>query len=408
MRGLSAGDDMNIRKISPVLVASALFMFCGALSVRGQKSAPIIVTYQKQRVALLIGNEAYTQSPLQTPSKDAREMGDLLQKLGFRTEVAVNTTLKEMHRAIDKFITDLAFGDEGLFFYSGHGIQLDGENYLIPIDFEAKNDVDARFAAYSVSRIQDRMEKAGTKLNIIILDACRNNPFVNARSPSIGLAGMNTARGTFIAFATSPGKTAIDSPRGGNGLFTDYLIEAIKEPGLSLDQVFNVVRERVYKESGGQQLPWSVSSVIGPPYYFNPPATQSNPASESQEKLLNQPAIISLTPRPEDCQVERNCVTTVSGKWVKPRQRGKRKLHVLVLPNPSDPGQSYWVQAAPEVDEDGEWVASGVYIGQPTDPRGLPFRICVVSTEQPIRSGQRLDHPPAGPVSCVDVTRGRP
>jgi uncharacterized caspase-like protein len=219
-----------------------------------------------QRVALVVGNGAYARSPLRNPGNDARAVAESLAGLGFRTETAIDLTLPQLDRAISRFVGQVKAGDTALFYYAGHGLQIEGENYLVPVDFDAKDEADAKYAAYSASRVQERIEKAGARVILVVLDACRNNPFAATRSAGSGLAAMGSGKGTLIAFATAPGKTADDNPRGANGLFTTHLIEALREPGLSVDQVFNRVRERVYTESKGRQVPWTVSSVIGDVY----------------------------------------------------------------------------------------------------------------------------------------------
>jgi hypothetical protein len=165
------------------------------------------------------------------------------------------------------------------------------------VDFDAKDEADAKYVAYSASRLYERMDLAGARLNILILDACRNNPFRSTRSGDGGLAAMSTGRGTLIAFATAPGKTADDNPSGRNGLFTSHLISALREPGLSLDQVFNRVREKVYSESNQRQLPWTVSSVIGEFYFQSAgsgqPERPRNPLSQG-----NAPANPLARPKP--------------------------------------------------------------------------------------------------------------
>jgi uncharacterized caspase-like protein len=175
-------------------------------------------------------------------------------------------------------VTSLTPGSVGLFLYSGHGMQIDQENYLVPVDFELKDEASVRYDAYPASKIHDRVARAGVRLNIVILDACRNNGFTTSRSGSAGLAAMNAARGSFIAFSTAPGSTASDNPRGRNGLFTSYLLETIRKPGLKLDDVFNQVRQSVYQASENKQLAWTSSSVIGDFYFLptgaTPPAPQ--------------------------------------------------------------------------------------------------------------------------------------
>ncbi|MBI2687061.1 MAG: caspase family protein [Acidobacteria bacterium] len=264
-------------------------ILCLALAAAGQERD---LGYEKaQKIAFVVGNSAYPKWPLRNPANDARSVAQSLTELGFRTETAIDLSLPNLDRAISKFVGQVKAGDVAMFYYAGHGIQIEGENYLVPVDFNAKDETDAKYAAYSASRVQERLEKAGARVILVVLDACRNNPFQSTRSAGGGLAAMGSGKGTLIAFATAPGKTADDNPNGSNGLFTSHLITALREPGLSLDQVFNRVRERVYTDSKGRQVPWTVSSVIGD-VYLRPgaAATMSPPAP------ANPLARISSTP----------------------------------------------------------------------------------------------------------------
>ena len=226
-----------------------------------------------RRLGLVMGNAKYPGgSALVNSVKDALSVEKLLRELGFEIEVETDGNKETMELAVDRFVKRLRPGDVALFYYAGHGFQIDGENYLVPIDFNAWDDATkAKYRAYSASEIVARMERSGARLNIAIMDACRNNPFAASRGVSVGgLASMGTETGTFIAFATAPGKTASDNPgpAGGNGLFTSHLLNALRVPGLSLDDVFNQTREEVVKASKNRQTPWVMSSVVGPKFYF--------------------------------------------------------------------------------------------------------------------------------------------
>jgi len=247
----------RVNWLALVGTAAALVLPCPGQ--QGQR----LLELRGKNVALLIGNDAYPNAPLRNAVNDAKTMAAALKSLDYAVDTALNTDLRTMREAVDRFIGKLAAGDVALFFYAGHGIQVDGDNYLVPVSFNAKDEADAKYEAYAASRVQERMEGSGARVNILILDACRNNPFRSSRSGAGGLAAMNTGRGTFIAFATAPGSTASDNPKSANGLFTGHLAQALSEPGLTLDQLFNRVRQRVYSESGNKQLPWSGSSVIG-------------------------------------------------------------------------------------------------------------------------------------------------
>jgi uncharacterized caspase-like protein len=245
----------------------------------GQVNRDLFVDPVHTRHALVIGNAAYPKWPLKNPVNDARAMASTLSAAGFSTYTATDLSLRNLEQAVSRLVAKVQQGDLVLFYYAGHGVQIDGDNYLVPIDFDAKDEADAKYSAYSASRVQERLERAGARVVILVLDACRNNPFQATRSIGSGLAAMGTGKGSFIAFATAPGKTADDNPRGANGLFTSHLVEALTQPGLTLDQVFNRVRERVYHDSQGRQVPWSVSSVIGDVYLrpVNAGAANGNP-----------------------------------------------------------------------------------------------------------------------------------
>lgn len=224
-----------------------------------------------RRVALVIGNGAYTSSPLANAVNDAKAVAATLGALKFNVvKLALDTTAVALDRAIDQFVQLLQPGDVAVVYYAGHGIQIAGENYLLPIDFHAQDEADARYASYSAALLHDKLAERGARMKILILDACRNNPFRMSRSLGGGLAPMATVgRGSYIAFAAGPNSTADDNPRGKNGLFTTYLLEALNEPGLTLEQVFSRVRLKVDEASNGRQTPWTNSSVIGD-FYFHP------------------------------------------------------------------------------------------------------------------------------------------
>ncbi len=221
------------------------------------------VSASARRLALVIGNNAYAGTPLQNSVRDAQAVKASLEATGFTVRMELNTPQQKLEESIDAFVAGIRAGDVALFYYSGHGMQLDGENYLIPVDFKAGQEADVPYRAYSAGRVLEKLQASPASLNIVVLDACRDNPFRAQRGGTKGLAAMNTGKGSFVAFATSPGATASDNPSESNGLFTKYFLEALAEPGLQLGQAFDLVRERVYTASSGKQLPWTASSVIG-------------------------------------------------------------------------------------------------------------------------------------------------
>lgn len=230
-----------------------------------------IVSAEKneRRVALVIGNSAYKTFPLANPVNDSRAMAAKLRAVGFEVLAFENLSHGELNHAVTKFGEALAGGGVSLLFYAGHGMQVKGHNYLIPVDAEIHSEVAVRNEAVDVDQILEQMEGAKTSLNIVILDACRNNPFERRfRGSSGGLASMDAPKGTLIAYATGPGRVASDGG-GGNGLYTSEILKVIEEPGLRIEDVFKRVRLNVARETNDEQLPWETSSMVGD-FYFNP------------------------------------------------------------------------------------------------------------------------------------------
>ncbi len=222
------------------------------------------VSFADDRVALVIGNSAYTEvASLQNPKNDATDLAAELSKVGFTVEKVLDADRRAMEMAVDRFVKRISSESAALFHYSGHGMQVNNQNYLIPVDFRMTDEASVKFDAVSASKVHERMLGAGARLSMLVLDACRNNGFALSRASGGGLAMMTAGKGSFLAFATAPGRTASDNPEGRNGLFTAHFIEGLRTPGLTLDRLFSQVRERTYEASGEEQLPWTSSSVIG-------------------------------------------------------------------------------------------------------------------------------------------------
>lgn len=242
---------------------------------RGQTAKPSSPIAAEPRLALVIGNSAYKGSPLSNPVNDARDMAALLRQVGFKVIAGENMTQAETVRAIGEFGQNLRRGGVGLFYFAGHGMQVRGENYLIPVNAEINKELDVEVEAVKLARVLNEMEEAKNRLNLVILDACRNNPFARSfRSGSNGLSSVNAPTGTLIAYATSPGSTASDGAKR-NGLYTEELLAAIRTPGLKVEDVFKRVRTQVRRKSGENQVPWESSSLEGD-FYFVPDASQSS------------------------------------------------------------------------------------------------------------------------------------
>lgn len=218
----------------------------------------------EKRIALIIGNSNYQVVPaLNNPKNDAQDMSDKLRKMGFDVWLYQDLSQKEMKRIMREFGEHLKNSKAvGLFFYAGHGLQADGRNYLVPVDANIQKDLDIELESVDLNRILIEMEYAENPMNIVILDACRDNPFENPLKRNQGFTQVKSVpMNSVIAFATSPGTTASDGA-GKNGLYTQEFLTSIDKFGNSkLEDVFKQVRVNVRKASGGKQIPWETSSI---------------------------------------------------------------------------------------------------------------------------------------------------
>ncbi len=232
----------------------------------------------EQRTALVIGNSNYQSSPLRNPVNDANDMAAVLRKKGFEVTLQLDGTKREMETEIRKFGKKLQKGGVGFFYYAGHGMQVKGVNYLIPIKTNIESEDDIPYEAVNANMVLSKMDTAENRLNMVFLDACRDNPFARSfRSGSRGLAQMDAPSGTLIGYATSPGKTAADGT-GRNGVFTANFLKQINTPGLEIGMMMRKIRTGVRKDTDGKQTPWDVSSLEGE-FYFTPPVAQEQIAA---------------------------------------------------------------------------------------------------------------------------------
>jgi CubicO group peptidase (beta-lactamase class C family) len=225
-----------------------------------------------RRIALVIGNGAYSGvSPLTNPKNDADLMAKTLQSVGFEVTKLVDADQRTMKQAMLDFGRKLRDGaDASLFYYSGHGVQAKGENYLIPVDAAIKDEGELDLQTIDVNAFLQVMDNSASKVNIVILDACRNNPFASSlRSASRGLAMVDAPRGTYIAYSTGPGDVAEDGDNG-NSPYTRALAKAIVRPGVKLEDTFKEARQIVEAATNKKQVPWETSSITGD-FYFRPP-----------------------------------------------------------------------------------------------------------------------------------------
>lgn len=234
----------------------------------------------EKRIALVIGNSAYLKASLNNPVNDANLMAATLQDLGFTVIKRVNANRSQMAQAIAEFWSQLGSYNVALFFYAGHGVQVNGVNYLIPVDATLNTQDMVSFEAISVNDVVAKFEEYPDNTNIVILDACRNNPFRSwARGGNRGFKAMNPGSGTLIAFATSEGSTASDG-EGTNGLFTEKLVKQIKKP-VQIETVFKNTRVEVQKASGGNQSPQEWTKLTGDFYFIKLSGNLNNNENES-------------------------------------------------------------------------------------------------------------------------------
>jgi uncharacterized caspase-like protein len=222
------------------------------------------------RHALVIANADYTGDPniteLNNPLNDGRDMKQALQEVGFKVVYRENTANKrQLKEAVREFTNQLRPGDVGVFYYAGHAVQVKGKNYLIPTQVRLPSETDVEYETLSAQYVLDQMEDVGNGFNVVLLDACRDNPLPQKRTrggKSGGLAEMRQPKGSIIGFATSPNDTAEDG-LGRNGIYTKHLLKAIKTPGLTVEAMLKQVRNGVWDETGGGQIPWENSSLRG-------------------------------------------------------------------------------------------------------------------------------------------------
>jgi uncharacterized caspase-like protein len=276
----------------------------------------------KRRVALVIGNAGYTVGRLNNPVLDARDMAATLRDLGFEVLAHENLSYRAMRRAVAEFGERVTAGGVALFYYSGHGLQVNGKNYLVPVDADIKNERYVAAEAIDADSVLLHMQESKTRVNIVVLDACRDNPFGGRfRGLGRGLAFMDVPSGTYVAYSTAPGSVAEDGEPGQNGIYTSELLRALREPGLRIEDVFKRVRIAVQSRTQNRQSPWDASSMTGE-FVFNgitpaapappvvaiatppaPAAAPTMPRPVVREELRPEMGTLALTARIEGVEL---------------------------------------------------------------------------------------------------------
>jgi uncharacterized caspase-like protein len=379
-----------------MLVVSLLFVFANASAadLSGQK-----------RVALVIGNSAYNGAPLKNPVNDARAMAKALRDVGFEVVHLENASQTVMEDAIRSFGRRLAqTHGVGLFYFAGHGVQSDGRNYLIPVGGVFSTEADLPRRAVEANQVLASMEESGNELNLVILDACRNNPFKKMRGAGAhgGLAAMDAPRGALIAFATSPGAVASDGA-GENGVYTKHLLENIRTPGLQVEQMFKRVRSGVTSDTGNKQVPWETTSIQGDFMFAvgGPQQTPAGPAPVVPAPVVAAPTV-QAAPTHAAAAEPSSRSSSINVEFAMLRESGKKPVAVKTGATLKS-GDAYFFHIKASRD-------CYLYLFQ-VDASGTVFRLFpnakYHTDANPVSGGKRLTLPNEGEVFYLDRTTGR-
>jgi caspase domain-containing protein len=258
--------------------------------------------FAEKRIALVVGNSNYQNvARLNNPANDARLMAETLRTLGFAivgNGAQIDLDKTAFDNAVRTFGRQLQGAHVGLFYYAGHGLQVRGANYLVPVDANPVREADLDYELEDVGLVLRQMEGAGTRLNIVFLDACRNNPFGGRgiRSSETGLAQMRAPEGTLISFATQPGSVAQDGSDG-HSPFTAALARTIRKPGLGIFETLNEVGLAVKDTTGGAQQPWFSTSPIKGAFYFAPVALTPGASPSAAPAAILPPPPVAKRPQ---------------------------------------------------------------------------------------------------------------
>jgi hypothetical protein len=267
--------------------AGSLFLPLPYAWVRAQSDGAVRLL-RLPKIALVFGNSKYKDAPLKNPANDAKAIGEALASSGFSVTTRIDASRTEMAAALDAYIKELAAKKcVGLFYYAGHGIQLAWKNYMLPVDAEIDTIDDVQKKAVEVNSLTEGLVKAANPLNVIILDACRDNPFGTAKpTQQKGLSQMDAPNQTLLAYATAPGNVASDG-EGANGLYTENFLREMKVPEAKIEDVFKRVRLGVRRKSNGAQVPWE-STSLEEDFWFIPPKELKKLSEAEKEKLFKE------------------------------------------------------------------------------------------------------------------------
>jgi uncharacterized caspase-like protein len=267
--------------------ASALFL-PGPFARVWAQSEGTVKLLRLPKIALVVGNGKYKIGPLKNPANDAAAISEALKAAGFAVTARLDASRAELAAAIDAYVRELAAKKcVGLFYYAGHGMQLAWKNYMLPVEADIDSVADVQKQAVEVNALMEGLAKAGNPMNVIILDACRDNPFGNLKGADHkGLSQMDAPSHTILAYATSPGNVASDG-EGANGLYTENLLREMKVPEAKIEDVFKRVRLGVRRRSNGAQIPWE-STSLEEDFWFVPPKEMKKLSDAERDHAYQQ------------------------------------------------------------------------------------------------------------------------
>ncbi|KJC39447.1 hypothetical protein UB31_28790 [Bradyrhizobium sp. LTSP849] len=276
-------------RLKPFLMTAgllgSLFSFaCGPVSAQVapvEPAAPTALQGPEQRVALVIGNSNYQNAPqLANPDNDAQSMAQFLNSAGFEVISATDLTQNDMLRVVQDFSAKVSArgpNTVAMIYYAGHGVQLAGENYLVPVDAQVSNQTELVNNSVRLVDVMSTLETIPSRMRIVILDACRNNPFPNVNDASRGLAIVDAPNGSIVGYSTAPGAEALDGA-GGHSPYTQAFLNIAHEPNVPIEQLFKRVRLQVNQTTSGAQIPWESSSLTSDFTFFGDTAVAANRA----------------------------------------------------------------------------------------------------------------------------------
>jgi len=276
------GFRVAVARFASLLCAAVWLLAASGAAAQTMRGVSLV----EDRIALVIGNAAYKRDALDNPVNDARLIARTLEKATFQVTLRENLDRAGMFNALREFGARLNENTVAVLYYAGHALQLREQNFMIPIDAEIRSEDEIPVQGIDLSYILAQMSRAKSRVNVVILDACRDNPFAKRSSGVVlqGLAQMDAPVGTFLAYATAPGKQAPDGigPQRGNSLYTAQLAKNMLTPGLPVELMFKRVREAVVRESNQMQVPWEHSSLVGE-FAFVPGINASNDVAEAPD-----------------------------------------------------------------------------------------------------------------------------